>query len=98
MSKSIPLFPIDDVYMGMCLAKANLAPTYHTGVRTLEYFKLHKTIKYKPCIMKELLLVHDFVPAHIYIMWHQLHDPNLKCGFQTRVEEDPTNQTLTLEF
>ncbi|CAJ1064240.1 N-acetyllactosaminide beta-1%2C3-N-acetylglucosaminyltransferase 3-like [Xyrichtys novacula] len=29
MSKSIPLLPIDDVYMGMCQAKAGLSPSSH---------------------------------------------------------------------
>ncbi|KAK2835371.1 hypothetical protein Q5P01_015855 [Channa striata] len=33
MSKSIPILPIDDVYLGMCLAKAGLSPTSHMGCR-----------------------------------------------------------------
>ncbi|KAE8294047.1 N-acetyllactosaminide beta-1,3-N-acetylglucosaminyltransferase 3 [Larimichthys crocea] len=33
MSKSIDLLPIDDAYMGMCLAKAGLDPTSHIAVK-----------------------------------------------------------------
>ncbi|GLD49911.1 N-acetyllactosaminide beta-1,3-N-acetylglucosaminyltransferase 3-like protein [Lates japonicus] len=35
MSQSITIHPIDDVYMGMCLAKAGLSPVSHMGFRTL---------------------------------------------------------------
>ncbi|XP_044056544.1 N-acetyllactosaminide beta-1,3-N-acetylglucosaminyltransferase 3-like isoform X2 [Siniperca chuatsi] len=36
MSQSIAILPIDDFYMGMCLAKAGLAPVSHMGFRTIE--------------------------------------------------------------
>ncbi|XP_044071326.1 N-acetyllactosaminide beta-1,3-N-acetylglucosaminyltransferase 3-like [Siniperca chuatsi] len=81
MSQSITIFPIDDVYMGMCLAKARLAPVSHMGVKTLGlYLRSPNIDKYDPCYFKEMLLVHRFDPADIYIMWHGIHDPNLKCG------------------
>ncbi|XP_060934004.1 N-acetyllactosaminide beta-1,3-N-acetylglucosaminyltransferase 3-like isoform X2 [Limanda limanda] len=80
MSKSIPFIPIDDVYMGMCMAKAGLGPAHHMGVRTTGmYIPSHKLDEFDPCYYKEILLVHRFLPAGIYLMWQRINDPNLKC-------------------
>ncbi|CAJ1060822.1 N-acetyllactosaminide beta-1%2C3-N-acetylglucosaminyltransferase 3-like isoform X2 [Xyrichtys novacula] len=80
MSQSITLLPIDDVYMGMCLAKAGLGPSSHIGVRTAGlHIPSSKLDGYDPCYYKEILLVHRFLSAHMYLMWHRVHDPNLNC-------------------
>ncbi|XP_044217558.1 N-acetyllactosaminide beta-1,3-N-acetylglucosaminyltransferase 3-like [Thunnus albacares] len=81
MSHSITILPIDDVYMGMCLAKAGLGPVSHMGVKTAGLYIPSSTLDgYDPCYYKEILLVHRFLPAHMYLMWHRIHDPKLKCG------------------
>ncbi|XP_069377920.1 N-acetyllactosaminide beta-1,3-N-acetylglucosaminyltransferase 3-like isoform X2 [Paralichthys olivaceus] len=80
MSKSIPFIPIDDVYMGMCMAKAGLSPVSHMGVKTSGmYIPSKKLDEFDPCFYKEILLVHRFLPAGIYLMWQRVNDPNLKC-------------------
>ncbi|XP_017283721.1 N-acetyllactosaminide beta-1,3-N-acetylglucosaminyltransferase 3-like [Kryptolebias marmoratus] len=81
MSKSIQIFPIDDVYMGMCLAAAKLEIEPHVGVKTLGWYIPSANLdKYNPCYMKELLLIHKFSPAEIVIMWHEVHNLKLRCG------------------
>ncbi|KAK9519467.1 hypothetical protein VZT92_022195 [Zoarces viviparus] len=81
MSQSITILPIDDVYMGMCLAKAGLSPSSHMGVKATGLHIPSSTLDvYDPCYYKEVLLVHRFLPAHLYLMWHRINDPNLKCG------------------
>ncbi|XP_076008916.1 N-acetyllactosaminide beta-1,3-N-acetylglucosaminyltransferase 3-like isoform X2 [Genypterus blacodes] len=81
MSHSITIVPIDDAYMGMCLTKAGLSPSSHIGVKTGGLsIPSKKNEGYHPCYYKEMLLVHGFVPVQIYLTWHQVHDPNLKCG------------------
>lgn len=80
MSKSIPILPIDDVYMGICLTKAGLKPESHMGVRTAGMnIPSHKLDSYDPCYYKEILLVHRFLPSLIYTMWQTMHDPDLSC-------------------
>ncbi|XP_076599755.1 N-acetyllactosaminide beta-1,3-N-acetylglucosaminyltransferase 3-like [Chaetodon auriga] len=87
MSQSIPVIPIDDVYIGMCLAKAGLAPASHMGVRTLGWYIPSKKLdKYDPCYFKEHLVVHRLLPADIYIMWHRIHEPDLKCSNSKETE------------
>lgn len=81
MSQSITILPIDDVYMGMCLAKAGLSPVSHMGVKTAGlHIPSSKLDGYDPCYYKDVLLVHRFLSAHLYLMWHRIHDPTLKCG------------------
>ncbi|XP_054455972.1 N-acetyllactosaminide beta-1,3-N-acetylglucosaminyltransferase 3-like [Anoplopoma fimbria] len=80
MSKSIDLVPIDDAYMGMCLAKAGLRPASHIGVEPLGWnIPSSRIDKYDPCYFKEKLLVHGFFSANMYFMWKKVTDPNLKC-------------------
>nr|XP_020452563.1 N-acetyllactosaminide beta-1,3-N-acetylglucosaminyltransferase 3-like [Monopterus albus]XP_020452564.1 N-acetyllactosaminide beta-1,3-N-acetylglucosaminyltransferase 3-like [Monopterus albus] len=86
MSLSSTIHPIDDAYMGMCLAKAGLAPASHIGVKTLGLdVPSSKVDGYDPCYYKDMLLVHRFLPAHMYLMWHSIHDPHLKCGLEKQL-------------
>ncbi|XP_026201217.1 N-acetyllactosaminide beta-1,3-N-acetylglucosaminyltransferase 3-like [Anabas testudineus] len=81
MSQSITILPIDDVYMGMCLAKAGLGPVSHITVKTAGlHIPFNKVDRFDPCYYKDVLLVHRFLPAHMYVMWHRIRDPNLKCS------------------
>ncbi|XP_070834157.1 N-acetyllactosaminide beta-1,3-N-acetylglucosaminyltransferase 3-like [Chaetodon trifascialis] len=87
MSQSIPVIPIDDVYIGMCLAKAGLPPASHMGMRTLGWYIPSKKLdKYDPCYFKEHLVVHRLLPADIYVMWHRIHEPDLKCSNSKETE------------
>ncbi|XP_028260500.1 N-acetyllactosaminide beta-1,3-N-acetylglucosaminyltransferase 3-like isoform X2 [Parambassis ranga] len=80
MSQSITILPIDDVYMGMCLAKAGLGPSYHIGVKlTGLHVPSSKLDQLDPCFYKDVLLVHRFLIPEMYLMWQRTHDPNLKC-------------------
>ncbi|XP_073332561.1 N-acetyllactosaminide beta-1,3-N-acetylglucosaminyltransferase 3-like [Pagrus major] len=80
MSKSIAILPIDDVYMGMCLAKAGLRPMSHIGVKVLGVSIPSSTLDaYDSCYYQDILLVHRFLPAQMYLMWHRSHDPRVRC-------------------
>nr|XP_046247681.1 N-acetyllactosaminide beta-1,3-N-acetylglucosaminyltransferase 3-like isoform X3 [Scatophagus argus]XP_046247683.1 N-acetyllactosaminide beta-1,3-N-acetylglucosaminyltransferase 3-like isoform X3 [Scatophagus argus] len=81
MSQSITILPIDDVYMGMCLAKAGLSPVSHMGVKTLGFHIPSKQLDIQdPCFYRDVLVVHRFLPAHMFLMWRRIQDPNLRCG------------------
>uniref|UniRef100_A0A3B4Z258 Hexosyltransferase n=1 Tax=Stegastes partitus TaxID=144197 RepID=A0A3B4Z258_9TELE len=79
LSQSITLFPMDDVYIGMCVDKAGLRPESHMGVKIAGHRSPGNMDPLEPCYFKEILLVHRFLPAELYVMWNRLHDPNLKC-------------------
>ncbi|NWU56822.1 B3GN6 acetylglucosaminyltransferase, partial [Dromas ardeola] len=79
-SQDIKLFPIDDVYLGMCLQKAGLLPASHTGIRTMGMGVPANTDPFNPCYYRELLLVHRFVPYETAAMWQAIHEPHLNCS------------------
>ncbi|KAM9112063.1 N-acetyllactosaminide beta-1,3-N-acetylglucosaminyltransferase 3 isoform 1-T2 [Pangshura tecta] len=87
-SLGIELFPIDDVYLGMCLQKAGLAPASHMGIRTAGVrVPSSKLESFDPCYYKELLLVHRFVPYEMLVMWQAIREPGLRCGKKLQVYE-----------
>ncbi|XP_068090211.1 N-acetyllactosaminide beta-1,3-N-acetylglucosaminyltransferase 3 [Hyperolius riggenbachi] len=80
-SLEIPLFPIDDVYLGMCLEKAGLVPASHMGMSTVGvHVPSAKLDAFNPCYYRELLMVHRFVPYQMLVMWKAVQDPHLVCG------------------
>ncbi|NXN71865.1 B3GN3 acetylglucosaminyltransferase, partial [Himantopus himantopus] len=79
-SHDIKLFPIDDVYLGMCLKKAGLLPASHDGIRTMGMGVPANTDPFDPCYYRELLLVHRFMPYETAAMWQAIHEPQLICG------------------
>ncbi|NWJ08181.1 B3GN3 acetylglucosaminyltransferase, partial [Crypturellus undulatus] len=78
-SRHIELFPIDDVYLGMCLERAGLAPASHNGIRTAGVHVPANAEPFDPCYYRELLLVHRFAPYEMALMWQALQQP-LRCG------------------
>ncbi|XP_004076597.2 N-acetyllactosaminide beta-1,3-N-acetylglucosaminyltransferase 3-like isoform X1 [Oryzias latipes] len=81
MSHSTPLLPIDDVYLAMCLDKAGLHPESHLGVKTSGlYIPDAKADRYDPCYFREMLLVHRFLSVNMYVMWHDIQNPDLNCS------------------
>ncbi|NXX44538.1 B3GN3 acetylglucosaminyltransferase, partial [Tricholaema leucomelas] len=74
------LYPIDDVYLGLCLERAGLKPTAHFGMRTTSLWVPARSSPLDPCYYRELLLVHRFLPYEVALMWDSIHDPQLQCG------------------
>ncbi|XP_009885033.1 PREDICTED: UDP-GlcNAc:betaGal beta-1,3-N-acetylglucosaminyltransferase 3-like, partial [Charadrius vociferus] len=71
-SHDVKLFPIDDVYLGMCLKKAGLLPASHAGIRTMGLGAPANANPFDPCYYRELLLVHRFMPYETAAMWQML--------------------------
>uniref|UniRef100_A0A3Q2PXS4 Hexosyltransferase n=1 Tax=Fundulus heteroclitus TaxID=8078 RepID=A0A3Q2PXS4_FUNHE len=76
VSKSFPLFPIDDVYMGLCMKALGIAPESHQGFQT---FDIRKEDRENVCVHKYLLLIHQRTPRQIKKMWNGIHNPLLTC-------------------
>ncbi|GAA6084458.1 N-acetyllactosaminide beta-1,3-N-acetylglucosaminyltransferase 3-like [Tachysurus ichikawai] len=81
MSQSIPLMPIDDVYMGMCLKQAGLTPSDHQGVWADGLIiPSDKMDIYDPCHYKDIILGHKFLPHQIFLLWNEIHRKDLNCA------------------
>ncbi|XP_069864104.1 N-acetyllactosaminide beta-1,3-N-acetylglucosaminyltransferase 3 [Dipodomys merriami] len=83
---TLPLFPIDDVFLGMCLQRAGLRPAAHSGVRTAGLrAPAARLSSFDPCFYRELLLVHRFLPYEMLLMWDALSHPDVACGRRAQV-------------
>ncbi|KAM6902471.1 N-acetyllactosaminide beta-1,3-N-acetylglucosaminyltransferase 2 [Xenentodon cancila] len=76
VSERVRLFPIDDVYLGMCLQRLGLSPSHHPGFLT---FDLPVTDRGNPCAYKTVLLVHRRSPKEILTLWKQLQSMPDQC-------------------
>ncbi|KAM9438813.1 N-acetyllactosaminide beta-1,3-N-acetylglucosaminyltransferase 2 [Salvelinus alpinus] len=76
VSERVHLFPIDDVYLGMCLHRLGVAPIHHPGFYT---FDLPETEREKPCSYSSVLLVHKRNPKEMLTLWRRLQSPPLPC-------------------
>ncbi|XP_017321349.1 UDP-GlcNAc:betaGal beta-1,3-N-acetylglucosaminyltransferase 9 [Ictalurus punctatus] len=89
--KEVELFPIDDVFLGMCLLRIGLKPSRHEGFRTFGIVRPsaapHLQV-FDPCFYRELMVVHSLNVPQIWLMWNLLHDPSVRCH---------TNQAHTAE-
>ncbi|XP_033503509.2 N-acetyllactosaminide beta-1,3-N-acetylglucosaminyltransferase 2 [Epinephelus lanceolatus] len=76
VSKRVRLFPIDDVYLGMCMHRLGLSPRHHPGFLT---FDLPETDRGNPCAYKSVLLVHRRSPKEMLTLWKQLQNLPGQC-------------------
>ncbi|XP_012299070.2 N-acetyllactosaminide beta-1,3-N-acetylglucosaminyltransferase 3 isoform X1 [Aotus nancymaae] len=85
-ARVLDLFPIDDVFMGMCLELEGLKPASHSGIRTVGVqVPSRRLSSFDPCFYRDLLLVHRFLPYEMLLMWDALNQPNLTCGKQRQI-------------
>ncbi|XP_066528486.1 N-acetyllactosaminide beta-1,3-N-acetylglucosaminyltransferase 2 [Hoplias malabaricus] len=76
VTRQVALYPIDDVYTGMCLRKLGLAPEKHKAFRT---FDIEEKFRNNPCAYKSLMLVHPRTPQDMIRIWAWLSNPDLNC-------------------
>ncbi|XP_074058908.1 UDP-GlcNAc:betaGal beta-1,3-N-acetylglucosaminyltransferase 9 [Macrotis lagotis] len=72
----VELFPIDDVFLGMCLQRLRLAPEAHQAFRTFGLAPPSAAPHmrtFDPCLFRELVLVHGLSAADVWLMWQLLH-------------------------
>ncbi|XP_078054777.1 N-acetyllactosaminide beta-1,3-N-acetylglucosaminyltransferase 3-like [Mustelus asterias] len=80
-ARQLEFLPIDDVYFGMCLQKAGLAPNYHMGF-SVNGVKAPSPQEdsFNPCYYREVLIVHRFLPYEVLLMWEAVHNSSLICA------------------
>lgn len=76
VSERVRLFPIDDVYLGMCLYRLGLSPAHHPGFLT---FDLPEGERGDPCAYRKVLLVHRRSPKEMLTLWEQLQGLAARC-------------------
>ncbi|KAM4721253.1 UDP-GlcNAc:betaGal beta-1,3-N-acetylglucosaminyltransferase 9 [Rhinophrynus dorsalis] len=88
--KEVELFPIDDVFLGMCLQRINLNPLLHVGFKTFGITKPSAAPNlqtFDPCFYRDLMVVHSLKAAEIWLMWNLLHSQQLPCSHKQRIKK-----------
>lgn len=74
VSETLELFPIDDVFLGMCLEVLQVTPIKHNAFKTFGLLKDKKSkINRDPCFYKSMIVVHKLLPQELLNMWRLVH-------------------------
>uniref|UniRef100_UPI00398F009F UDP-GlcNAc:betaGal beta-1,3-N-acetylglucosaminyltransferase 7, like n=1 Tax=Pristiophorus japonicus TaxID=55135 RepID=UPI00398F009F len=80
-SEAVQLYPIDDVYLGMCLQKVGVEPQLHYAFRTFGIVRRRVSpMNTDPCFYKNLLVIHKLSPEGLLQMWDTVHNATLTCA------------------
>lgn len=86
VSEDLELYPIDDVFLGMCLQKLHLSPELHPGFRTFGITRRRVSpMNSEPCFYKNLIVVHKLSAQELLRMWSVVHDEGLVCAQRTSI-------------
>ncbi|KAF4083078.1 hypothetical protein AMELA_G00135940 [Ameiurus melas] len=73
-SEMLNLFPIDDVFLGMCLEVLQVTPIKHNAFKTFGLMKDKKSkMNKEPCFYKSMIVVHKLLPQELLDMWRLVH-------------------------
>ncbi|XP_062987480.1 UDP-GlcNAc:betaGal beta-1,3-N-acetylglucosaminyltransferase 7 [Elgaria multicarinata webbii] len=79
-SETLELYPIDDVFLGMCLEVLKVKPVAHAGFKTFGIVKnKNSKMNKEPCFYQSMLVVHKLLPPDLLLMWDLVHS-NLTCS------------------
>ncbi|XP_029298115.1 N-acetyllactosaminide beta-1,3-N-acetylglucosaminyltransferase 2 [Cottoperca gobio] len=76
MSKRVNLFPIDDVYVGMCMFWLNTHPVHHPAFLTFD-FPIKEEVEL--CSYHTILLVHKRSPHQVVQLWANMKKTKAQC-------------------
>ncbi|KAK0132772.1 UDP-GlcNAc:betaGal beta-1,3-N-acetylglucosaminyltransferase 7 [Merluccius polli] len=83
-SQDLELYPIDDVFLGICLEKLRLTPETHPGFRTFGITKRRSgRMNSEPCFYRGLIVVHKLSPQELLDMWTVVQDQDFICARRT---------------
>ncbi|KAG8002842.1 UDP-GlcNAc:betaGal beta-1 [Nibea albiflora] len=86
VSEDLELYPIDDVFLGMCLQKLHLAPVMHPGFRTFGITRRRVSpMNSEPCFYKSLIVVHKLSAQELLRMWSVVYNKDLICAKKTSI-------------
>ncbi|XP_043926622.1 UDP-GlcNAc:betaGal beta-1,3-N-acetylglucosaminyltransferase 7 [Protopterus annectens] len=78
--ETLDLYPIDDVFLGMCLQVLKVQPIRHLGFKTFGLVKNKDSkLNKEPCFFKSMLVVHKLLPSELLNM-SELVKHNLNCS------------------
>ncbi|XP_020773540.2 N-acetyllactosaminide beta-1,3-N-acetylglucosaminyltransferase 2-like [Boleophthalmus pectinirostris] len=93
VSDRVHLFPIEQVYVGMCMIRLNLSPTHHPAFLPSEWTKEEQ----EPCAAHRVLLLHTHSPTHMLQLWERSNTHTGPCANATVLPLTTRGTRLTTE-
>ncbi|XP_042337944.1 UDP-GlcNAc:betaGal beta-1,3-N-acetylglucosaminyltransferase 7 [Plectropomus leopardus] len=82
---TLELYPIDDVFLGMCLEVLQVTPIKHNAFKTFGLVKNKSSkLNKEPCFFKSLIVVHKLLPPDLMHMWN-LVNSDLVCSQKVEI-------------
>lgn len=76
ISQTVHLFPIDDIYVGMCMVLLNSHPLHHPAFLTFDRSDKEED---EPCSYHTILLVHKRTPEQLVALWAGMEKTREQC-------------------
>lgn len=84
-SDTLELYPIDDVFLGMCLEVLQVTPIKHNAFKTFGLVKnKNSKLNREPCFFKNMIVVHKLLPLDLMQMWN-LVNSDLVCSQKVEI-------------
>lgn len=82
---TLELYPIDDVFLGMCLEVLQVTPVKHNAFKTFGLVKNKSSkLNREPCFFKNMIVVHKLLPSDLMHMWN-LVNSDLVCSQKVEI-------------
>ncbi|XP_069008997.1 LOW QUALITY PROTEIN: UDP-GlcNAc:betaGal beta-1,3-N-acetylglucosaminyltransferase 7 [Embiotoca jacksoni] len=82
---TLELYPIDDVFLGMCLEVLRVTPVKHNAFKTFGLVKNKSSkLNREPCFFKSMIVVHKLLPWDLMHMWN-LVNSDLVCSQKVEI-------------
>ncbi|KAK2835404.1 hypothetical protein Q5P01_015888 [Channa striata] len=80
VADTLELYPIDDVFLGMCLEVLQVTPLKHNAFKTFGLVRdKNSKLNREPCFYKSMIVVHKLLPSDLLHMWN-LVNGDLVCS------------------
>ncbi|XP_078114901.1 UDP-GlcNAc:betaGal beta-1,3-N-acetylglucosaminyltransferase 7 [Sander vitreus] len=85
VADTLELYPIDDVFLGMCLEVLQVTPIKHNAFKTFGLVKNKSSkLNREPCFFKSMIVVHKLLPSDLMHMWN-LVNSDLVCSQKVEI-------------
>ena len=78
-SRDVPVVPLEDVYVGLCLRAALISPVYAQSFLSLRNLYEVRRLGYERCAFAARVLVNGFKPAELLRIWEDFSENRLTC-------------------
>lgn len=85
VADTLELYPIDDVFLGMCLEVLQVTPIKHNAFKTFGLVTNKSSkLNREPCFFKSMIVVHKLLPSDLMHMWHMVNS-DLVCSQKVEI-------------